>query len=329
MLTLHKTAMDWKDYRKRYSNFLASLQQTELIFYHAAKAIPDTPIRVEEDAKIETPFLVNFFRKSFRGVSGGWRTDHMLLDIEPVVHLVFNSKKERILSYHELTMIVAHLETFVSDTFRVIWKLNPLVLECTSTGIEMLKQFGASKISTLNSEQIESIQDRAVWDLMRKSTDAYMNYLTTALSLSIQTDYKLLYRANLDRNAIVHNGGIITQDKYIAKLNERDRQGLVIGEPIPISADYVNRVFNLVQTLGETIFEEVSQKYFEVSEPLLANEKVTNRESPAKERNPLEDIASEAIANVGGPDKAVTNPHETTAEMYRLITNRYRKGFKQ
>lgn len=324
-----KMKMDWKDFRKRYSVFLASLQQTELIFYRAAKAIPDNPTKVQEDSKVEIPFLVNFFRQSFRQVSGGYHTDHMLLDIEPVIHIVFDGKKERLLAYHELSMIMAHLEAFITDTLRSIWLQNPSILESTASGREALKNYGVSTLSALNSEQLERITDNAIWDIMRKSSQAYLRYLADVLLLSIKTDDKVLYRADLDRNAIVHNGGIITQDKYIDKLNDKERRGLIAGEHIAINAEYIIQISNLVQSLGETIFEEVSKKHFRVSEPLTESERVVNRESLAKERNPLEDVAFQAIANVGGPDKAATDPQRAKAEMIRLKMERNKKDNKK
>lgn len=314
--------MDWKNYRKRYSVFLASLQQTEMIYFHAAKAIPDTPTKIKEEDKEETPFLVNLSRQSFRQVSDEWRTDHMLLDIEPIVQLVFDGKKERILAYHELAMLIAHLEAFVTDTLKTVWLLDPSILETTTpTGKKALKDFGTSALSSLSSEQLERISDDAIWDLMRKSTDAYMNYLVKTLSLSISTNYGLLYRANLDRHAIVHNGGVITQDKYIGKLNEKERQGLVAGEPIPINSEYISRIYNLVQTLGEGIFTEVSRRYFGVPGPLKEYEQIVDRESPTKKRlSPkLESAARQAITNSGGPGKVVSNYQEVKDEMIRLI----------
>ncbi len=317
--------MDWKDFRKRYSFFLASIQQTELIFYHAAKAIPDDPTKIQEDTKVETPFLVNFFRRSFHEVSGGYRTDHMLLDIEPVIHIVFDGRKARILAYHELTMIMAHLEAFITDTLRTIWLLNPSILEVTPSGKKALNEYSTSALSSLNSEYLERISDKAIWELIRKSPDAYLSYFVNTLSLPIKTDDRLLYRADLDRNAIVHNGGIITQDKYIDKLNDKEKRGLIVGEPISITSDYITQISNLVQSLGEAIFEEVSKKYFGVSKPLAENEKVVKREIRAKERNPLEDVASQAIANVGGPEKAASDPQRAKAEMVRLKMERSKK----
>ena len=198
----------------------------------------------------------------------------------------------------------------------------PSILETTTpTGKKALKDFGTSALSSLSSEQLERISDDAIWDLMRKSTDAYMNYLVKTLSLSISTNYGLLYRANLDRHAIVHNGGVITQDKYIGKLNEKERQGLVAGEPIPINSEYISRIYNLVQTLGEGIFTEVSRRYFGVPGPLKEYEQIVDRESPTKKRlSPkLESAARQAITNSGGPGKVVSNYQEVKDEMIRLI----------
>lgn len=314
--------MGWKDYRKRYSIFLASLQQTEMIFFHAAKAIPDTPTKVKEEEKDEIPFLVNLSRQSFRKVSDGWQSDHLLLDINPIINLIFDDKKERILAYHELIMLIAHLEAFITDTLKVVWLLKPTILESTTaTGRRALSDLNISSLSSLSPEQLESISDNAIWDLMRKSTDAYLNYLVESLSLTLSTDNKVLYRASLDRHAIVHNGGIITQDKYIGKLNSTEKQGLVAGDPISISTEYIKQIYNLIQFLGEEIFEEVSKKYFEINKPLKESEKVVEIDSPSKKRNPpeLERAARQAIINLGGPDKVKSNPQAARDEIIRLL----------
>lgn len=86
--------MNWNDYRNRYSAFLASLQQTEMIFYYAAKSLSHTPTKIKEDEKAEVPFLVNYSRQAFERFSSGFRTDHLLLDIDSISQIIFNGRSE-------------------------------------------------------------------------------------------------------------------------------------------------------------------------------------------------------------------------------------------
>lgn len=88
-------------------------------------------------------------------------------------------------------------------------------------------------------------------------------------------------------------------------------------------ADQLN-VYNLLQSIGEAIFEVVSKKYFNINTPLKDTERVVKRQSSDLIPNPLQVIASEAIANIGGADEAIKNPQKAKAEMLRLINIRNR-----
>lgn len=317
--------MDWLSYRRRYGTFLLSLYQTELIMFHAGEAIPHTPTKAPED-KSEIPFFLNQARSAFANVSAGYKSDHHLLDSSNIALIVFDKQKEQVLAYHELTMIIAHLEAFVGDSLLTVWSVDPETLEKTSIGRKVAEN-EATKLRDLPPKKLDTIAEQALWDLMRKEPTAYLAHFRDKLQLGITTNEKALTRASMDRNAIVHNNGMMNQTKYIDKLNPTDRTGLVAGGPVRVDAAYIVNIYNQALLLGQAIFEEVSKKYFGVSTPLQDTGLVALRESPNLSRNPFEDIdiGKQAMANIGGSQAALKNPQKAKAEMKRLW-NENQKG---
>lgn len=216
-------------------------------------------------------------------------------------------------------MIIAHLEAFVADSLATVCLGNPLLLETKKAGADAMKKYGVTSILSLSYEQLDQLVADAIWDIMRKSTDAYLAYFQNELALPIIVNAKLLYRASLDRHAILHNGGLMNQEKYIDKLNDKERVGLEAGTQIHINMEYVIEVYNLVLSLGEAIFEAISKKYFAIIEPLKDRERIPKIQSPNLKRNPFEEMAHQAVINVGGADAAIANPQEVRAELIKLM----------
>jgi hypothetical protein len=292
-----------------------------LIFFNASRAIPKAPTLAKEDAKVEIPFFANFTRNAMANFSGGFNTDQRLLNIQPLVHIIFDGQTEWVLAGQELIMILAHLEVFIADTLTAVWQIDSKLLEATYTGRKELKQRSLSSLNLLSTQDFAELTERAVWDMMRKSSEAYLNYLQDTLQLKLKTDSRLIYLAGLNRNAIVHNGGMISQ-KYIDYLNPKEKRNAIINEPVPVNEKYMHDVFNTTLSFGEQIFEELSKKYFGIGEPLKASERISKRQDPALPDNPLFDIATQAIINIGGPDKAIADPEKAKAEIERLLRDK-------
>ncbi len=312
--------MKWEEYRAKYSNFLLSLQRTEMIFFHASEAIPKEPTLAKDD-KVEIPFFANFARNTLARHGNGYNTDRELLNLKSIAHIIFDGQTEWVLASQELIMILAHLEVFIGDTLTAAWRIDSKLLDATTTGRKELKQRSLLSLNILPAQDFMEVIERAIWDMMRKSSDAYLKYLQDTLQLKLETDSRLIYLAGLNRNTIVHNGGIINQ-KYIESLNAKEKRNTILNEPVPVNEKYTYDIFNAVLSLGEQLFEGLSKQYFGIGQPLKENERISKRQDPALPDNPLVDIATQAIINMGGPDKAIVNPEKTKAEMERLLRNK-------
>ena len=288
--------MNWRKYRERYSHFLLSLLRAEMIIFHVEKVIPDQPTKVKESEKVETPFFVHMARQTMIDVSGGqFRTDHLVLDGESMNQLIFDGNVEWVVSCQKLVMIIAHLEAFVADTFKAVWRQDTNLLVSTSHARKQLdKQFGGRNINSLSSEEFDDLGDYVTWELMRKSTDAYMDYLKNHFGLNVTVDQRALFLANLNRHAVIHNGGLASS-KYIKNLNNKEKKGVSLGMAIPVNRSYTQQIFNLIQSFGENIFEEASKQYFGQQTPVKDNERVVGLQSPDLKENPLVGLFSEAI----------------------------------
>ncbi|MCB0036917.1 MAG: hypothetical protein KDE51_22955, partial [Anaerolineales bacterium] len=278
--------MVWQEYRKRYSVFLSALQQTEMIIFLAGNAIADEDIKVQESDQYELPFLFNNFRKIMQEVSGGYKSDDQFLNVKGLVDLVFQKQKERILCSQELVMIMAHFEAFVADTLSTIWHLDPKLLEGLKPGKEVLSKSKFSSLASLSQEELSILIEKSVYFKTQKTINAPLDYLTNELGLGIEINSTELLVAHLNRNAIVHNGGIITQKMYIDRLNPKEQKGLKPDTLIAIDIHYITKIYNLILFLGEQIFSEVSKTYFNEMKPLQENELVTKRQPPDLPINP-------------------------------------------
>lgn len=296
--------MIWMDYRERYSTFLRALQQTEMIFRHAGMHFPKGPTKVSLPDKAETPFFLLNSRRILSESSPEWNTDNEFLAMPPIIHLVFDGNTEWVLACHETVMIVAHWEAFAADSLRLIWQQNPTLLADTKTARDHLASFGAASMDSISSEKRSDLIDEAVWQLNRKSPEALIEYLRSKVGITVTVDRRRLVRAALERNIVVHSGGIIN-DRYLAKLCESEKQGLASGDRIPVDLNYVCELANTVQRFGEQVFEWIAKKVLGIDQPLQDHERIVDRQPPDLPMNPQAEVARMIVRQLGGPDATI------------------------
>ena len=79
------------------------------------------------------------------------------------------------------------------------------------------------------------------------------------------SEFSILEEAENIRNIVVHNGGRISQE-YI---NRTEKSGLNVGDLIPITAEFMEKVSYISLLLGWDIFVLVSKKFFNIDDSKL------------------------------------------------------------
>lgn len=299
--------MEWKEYRRHYSDFLLSMYRSEIITFYAFENIPNVEVNQPTQEKVEIPFFANLARTSLSRVSAGYRTDHQM--IESLAGIIFDSQHERYLCYQELPITLAYLEAFVGHTLAAIWRGNSNLLDQTRYVRHLIKDGKLTTTKSLSPQQFASVIEDAIRDVFRTSNEGYLRYLIDIVGLPLKVNRGKLVLAGFKRNAVIHNGGLINET-YKHKLNPKERKelkelGLSVGDQIPMDYAYLCDVFNQILFFGEELFEQTSIRFFGIASPVSNRERVHKRQSLNQETNPLSPAFQKIVAQFGGSDEAV------------------------
>lgn len=297
--------MNWSEYKNHYSDFLAAMFRSEVITFYADRAIPNMEVKQPESEKSKLPFLASYSRRQLASIAGGYRTDHGMMDA--FAGLIFDQQKERFISYQELPLILAHLEAFLGHSLIALWETNPTLLTLVADHRERLKTTGlSSNPADWSPSDLGKLIEATLFDVFRKTLDRFSNYVTV-IGIALTTNFRPLVVADLKRNLIIHNGGIVN-NKFLGNLNAAERRSAAyaVGQHLPINYDDITTVFNHALQLAEELFTQVSTQFLGESTPLKNNERVYTRQSLHMQSNPLEAAAQQAVRKLGGPDAVLS-----------------------
>lgn len=275
--------MSWEDYREIYNNYDKAINQTRLFTLVGARVLKDFPNNLPDDMK--TSFNSNMGKliksKEFKA-----ETPILIVKkIDPKLHIetfqfvtdddlfiyafgmitanygaeeLFKVDFESLLYSQEIVMILAHLDSFIGDSLRIIIQLHPEILKSK-------KQIDIEDVISCGGWEklMDHLSEKFVYDLGWKSVSERLDFIKDTINVPIrysESDLDYLREAKLIRDIVVHNGGKISQE-YIDKTKEID---LEIGEFIKIESDYLNELFEISRKIASRIFIESSKKFFGV-----------------------------------------------------------------
>lgn len=305
--------MNWSEYKNHYSDFLAAMFRSEVITFYADRDIPNIEVKQPDSEKRKLPFFVGYSRRRLAEVSGGYRTDHGI--IEPFAGMIFDQQKERFISYQELPFILAHLEAFLAHSLTALWTHDPTLLSQTSGHPERLRRRSLSaNLAVWTTAELDELIESTIFEMFRKPLDSFSTYIK-AIGITLPMNLRPLIVADLKRNIIIHNGGIVN-DKFLSFLNsaELKSEPYVKGQYVPISYDYVGDIFNQALQLAEDVFVRLSQQFLGVVKPLEAHEETYIRQSMHMPLNPLEGPAKKAVQKLGGSEAVLALVEQLMAQ---------------
>lgn len=305
--------MNWSDYKHHYSDFLASMFRAEIITFFADRQIPDTAVNQPASDKHQIPFFASRARRELARIGAGYRTDHGLMD--PFAELMFDQQKERFLCYHELPLTMAYLEAFLGHSLTALWEHDRTLLsKASGYQVILTKRKLSINPSDWSTAEFDELVEAIRHEMFRRSLDGYYEYLKT-IGIILSKSIHSLVVADLRRNVIIHNGGIVNA-RFLNSLNvqERSSGSYTLGSYLPIDYDYVTTIFNLALELAEELFIRISEDFLGIKTPLTNQEKVYTRQSLHMETNPAEPWAVQVIRQLGGADAYLAKRDELRAQ---------------
>lgn len=176
---------------------------------------------------------------------------------------------ERLVCCQELVMLFAHLDAFFTDSLWTICKARPEVLKSG-------KQISWDNVVSSGGweELLNQLTEQYVYEFGFPSVIKRVGTLRERMKLAIEcqeSDLKLLEDGENTRNIVVHNGGRVNQE-YITKMGS---DGLVVGELVPITLEYVTHLSSASRMLARQLFVAVSKKYFGIDDSKLTIDALT------------------------------------------------------
>ena len=266
--------MDQQSYQQIYVHYIESATQTMLFADSAMKVFEDFPNKLPRE--IIQPLIDNVndianITKIIR--DGGKIPPPYKMDssfsTEVIINLAMgrlpfirnppsvSTDFDRLLCLQTLVMIIAHLDAFISDSFRTIYQVCPKALKGGD------KQIDVSTIMSCGTWEnlIDFLIEHNILKFGMKSLTERMERLgKLGLEIKPGANMLLLEQAAEIRHIIVHNGGKVNQ-KYISKTKQ---QNITVGEPVPITYEYVRKVSSHSHTLVFRIYDAINRKFFNV-----------------------------------------------------------------
>lgn len=280
--------MLWQSYRKTYYSYELSVNQTRVLTAVSGEVVKEFPNRLPEDLRktllTHMIDLARFLTKSEAereeipanvedtpgGLDWGGRKSklfehwvYMTIALGKIDASFKDVDFERLLCSQELVMLFTHLNAFMADSLRAICQVCPEVLRSG-------KQINWATALSFRGrkELLNHLTERYVFDFGWESIPKRLEFLRSKLGLAIEcpgSDLELIDTAENIRNVVVHNGGRVDQ-QYIDETGQND---LVIGELVPVTPEYVDRVFTATRLLVGELFIQVSKKFFHVEDSKL------------------------------------------------------------
>jgi hypothetical protein len=280
--------MLWQTYREMYYSYELSVSQTRVLTVVAGEAVKEFPNRLPE--YLRRPLvarILDLARSTAKseaereeisanvedtpgGSDWGERKSrlfmpwlYMAIALQMIGGSAEDVNFEKLLCSQELVMLFTHLNAFMADSLRAICQVRPEVLRSG-------KQIDWATALSFRGKKglLNHLTERYVFEFGWESVPKRLEFLRGKLGLAIEcpvSDLELIEGAENIRNVVVHNGGRVDQE-YIDKTGQSD---LVIGEFVPVTPEYVDRVFTATRLLVGELFVQVSKKFFHVKDSKL------------------------------------------------------------
>jgi len=279
--------MEWDNYKKVYRNFEFSISQSMVLTLISHEVLKQWPENLPENTKKP----LTDARKQWRDL---WTSyfDHKItleelsaeqdrmykewerVEGQPALFKTVNrmylfrpdsSSSEldfsRIVNSQALVMLFAHLDAFMVDSVRTICRIRPDILK-SDKKMEWVDIVSCGSWDKLIDQLVEQYSFQFGWQPIAKRLD----FLKKQNGIDIvfpEEEMKVIDDAELTRNVVTHNGGNISQE-YLARSKRTD---VSIGQPIPITVDFIRQLFRAISLLGDALYKAIAKKFYGKDNP--------------------------------------------------------------
>lgn len=291
--------MNPAEYKRHYADFLLAMFRAEVITFYADSAIPTVAVNQPESEKHKLAFMVGFSRRTLAHINLGYRSDDFI--IENFGGMAFDTRKEELIGYHELPIALAHFEAFLGHSLVALWENDRSLLSSVGGYERHLKKMNLSpNPADWNQVELEGLMDNLAFEVFRSSFSGFCDYIKPIYNPP-SSGVKILQLAYLERNVIIHNGGIIN-DRFLQRVTDNglgDR-GFVKGQSIPMDNHYIVTVSDEARRFAEGLFVTISQDALGIDTPLDDRELGYSRQPLDQQVNPAQEAVERAFRKSGG-----------------------------
>ncbi len=155
-----------------------------------------------------------------------------------------------------LVMTLAHIDGFLSESFKVIFRREPRVLRRSKqlTWEDALAAGSYEKLLTTLSEQY-------AFELGWKTLSQRIEWMRDEINLPLHavSEYAMLEEAFQIRHIIVHNGGRVSKE-FLARTGRAD---VTLGEDLILTPGYCKEIAAQAELFCSDVFVCIAEKFFE------------------------------------------------------------------
>lgn len=271
--------MDWESYTQIYYSHILSTDRMRLLALLAKETLEDFPSKLPEDIRVTLLTDMHEFTDLLGKLVRGEITDFRMQEVRPispiilkVFTLLYIMGLEVDFGYFDFTLLIrsnelvmafAFIDAFLADSLRAICQTCPRVL-CSNKEVDTATIISCGGWKELIEHLTEQYVFEFGWSSVVKRLEALKDKHGVVIQCS-ESDLELLKEAEEIRNVIVHNGGRASR-KYIANTQQTSLQ---VGEPVPITSEYLDRVFSIMKHVVYEVYVAISRKFFSVEDSEL------------------------------------------------------------
>lgn len=175
---------------------------------------------------------------------------------------------ENILMNNELIIAFAYLDSFLSDSLRIIYQIKPEQLKTKNKSIDYEKLFSTETLDELKEKIIEEEVFQFGWKSLQQRFDVFED-----IGIKINLTKKsadLIFELEQVRHIIIHNNNKVN-NVFIQKTNRKD---LTVGEKYQVTQYQLKEIINVMDFIFDSVLIKTAEKFFgkkgeEIEELLL------------------------------------------------------------
>jgi hypothetical protein len=260
------------DYKRSYYDAVAGIQQGQVASMVSALVLADFPSKLPADVRNQIIKAMKDFaamlndapqeQGSQEKTSGGLHTGgfpFMWPSLKLFISNVFSKGSPQLdfgplLFQQALVMTLAHIDGFLSESFKVIFRREPRVLR-RSKQLTWEDALAAGSYDNL----LTTLSEQYAFELGWKTLSQRIEWMRDEINLPLPavSEYAMLEEAFQIRHIIVHNGGRVSKE-FLVRTSRAD---VTLGEALVLTPGYCEEVAAQAELFCADVFVSIAKKF--------------------------------------------------------------------